>query len=200
MSDVEYKPNSHKYRENQQTSSDKKEITKVVSGGVRTKKKSNVHKLTDVFISEDASNVKSYILMDVLVPAIKKAVSDIVKDGIDMMLYGETHGKKRSSGDYVSYRNYSDRRDDRGDTRMRTGFDFDDLVFDTRADAEATLDQMNDVIDRYNVVTVADMYDSVDLSAPYTANKYGWTNIRNADVVRVRDGWIIKLPRAKPID
>ena len=59
---------------------------------------------------------------------------------------------------------------------------------------------MQDVIDSYGVVTVADMYDMAQLTQPYTSNKYGWMNIRNAEVKRVSDGYIIKLPKAMPID
>ena len=195
----ELRPNSHKFREEQKTP--ERKVEKVVRGSVKTKKKSEVRKLTDVFVSEDVANVKSYILMDVLVPAVKKAISDIVTNGIDMLLYGESRGSKKRAGDYVSYRNYSDpRRDDRRDTRARSGFDYDDLIFNTRADAEAVREQMDDMIDRYGVVTVADLYDMAELTAPYTSNKYGWTNIRTADVVRGRDGYVIKLPRAMPID
>jgi hypothetical protein len=50
-------------------------------------------------------------------------------------------------------------------------------------------------------VTVADMYDMADLTAPYTANDYGWKSVVNADIVRARDGgWILKLPNARPIN
>lgn len=195
----ELRPNSHKFREGQKDS--QRKVEKVVRGSVKTKKKSEVRKLTDVFVSEDVSNVKSYILMDVLVPAVKKAISDIVTNGIDMLLYGESRGAKKRAGDYVSYRNYSDpRRDDRRDSRVRSGFDYDDIIFNTRADAEAVREQMDDMIDRYGVVTVADLYDMADLTAPYTSNRYGWTSIRTADIVRGRDGYVIKLPRAMPID
>lgn len=199
-----YKPNSHTYKEGRRESNEeRKKVEKVVKGRVKTKKKNGISKFTDVFISEDASNVKSYVVMDVLVPAIKKAISDIVTDGIDMILYGETgRTKKRSSssGSYVSYRSYSDhdRRDDRRDSRSR--FDCDEIVFETRGDAEAVLDNMQAVIDDYRFVTVLDMFDMADRSAPYTAKNYGWTTLRNADVTRVRDGYIIKLPRPMPID
>jgi hypothetical protein len=44
------------------------------------------------------------------------------------------------------------------------------------------------------------MYDMADLTAPFTGNKYGWTDIRGASVERVYDGYIIKLPRAMPIE
>ena len=56
-----YTPNSHKYKAEQKQTAEEKKIEKVVSGTVKTKKKSEIKKLTDVFVSEDASNVKSYI-------------------------------------------------------------------------------------------------------------------------------------------
>ena len=55
-------------------------------------------------------------------------------------------------------------------------------------------------IGKYGFVTVSDMYDMADLPAPYTSQKYGWLNVNNADIIRVRDGYILKLPRAVPID
>ena len=178
-----------------------KRTGKVVRGEVKTKKKSEVRKFADVFISEDVSNVKSYIVMDVLIPAAKKAISDIVTNGIDMILYGETRSRKNSSTGYVSYTRYSDRdrREDRS-RDSRSGFDYRELLFETRGDAEAVREQMELMIDRYGMVTVADLYDMADKSAPYTSNRYGWTSVRNAEVVRVRDGYEIKLPSALPID
>lgn len=202
----EYRPNSHKFKAEQEAAKrQEKQITKVVNGTAKTKKKGAAGKMADVFISEDVSNVKNYIFMDVLVPAIKKAISDIVRDGIDMILYGESGRSKRNSNkSRVSYSTYYD--DDHRDTRARTSkssqarFDFEDIVFETRRDAEDVREQMEELIDRYSVVSVADMYDMAGLSAPYTSNKYGWMNIRTAEPVRVREGYILKLPRPKPID
>ena len=74
MSDPVYTPNSHKYKEQQNASpTEEKKVTKVVNGPVKTKR-NDIRKLADIFISEDVSNVKSYIFMDVLVPAIEKAI------------------------------------------------------------------------------------------------------------------------------
>lgn len=103
----DYRSNSHKAKAEAKEAAEKK-VDKVVTGNVKRKKKSEVSKFKDVFISEDVSNVKSYIFLDVLVPAIKKAVSDIVKDGVDMMLYGDKRSGSRGSSSYVSYRSYSD--------------------------------------------------------------------------------------------
>ena len=200
MSEFNYPANSNVSKQEVKPAAEEKRATKVVKGNVRTKT-NEVRKFADVFISEDINNVKSYILMDVLVPAIKKAVADIVTNGIEMILYGSTSkGRNSSSGSKVSYRNYYDNRDDRRESKTRSGLDYDDFVFDSRGEAEAVLSQMGDIIERFKYVTVADLYDMVDKVPPFTANKYGWTSIRNADVVRDRDGYRLKLPRAMQID
>lgn len=197
----EYRSNSHRSKELPATDSNEKRVQKVVTGKAKTKK-NEARKFVDTFISEDAKNVKNYIFLDVLVPAIKKAVSDIVTDGISMILYGDTGSHKSKSSNKVSYRSYyDDKRDSRRDNyRSSSRFDYDDIVFESRGEAELVREQMVELIDRYGFVTVADMYDMADLTSPYTANKYGWTNIRNAEVVRTRDGYILKLPKAMPID
>lgn len=195
----DYKANSHRSKEEQKLP--EKKVQPVVKGKV-TKKKNNVRKLTDTFVSEDIQNVKSYVLMDVLVPAVKKAISDIVTNGIDMLLYGETGRTKKSNASTVSYRSYYDnRRDDRySSSRTRTGYSYDDVILETRGEAEDVLTRMDELIDTYGSVSVADMYDLVGMSCNYTDNKYGWTNLRNAEPVRVRDGYLLKMPKATPID
>lgn len=194
----EYRSNSHKAREDRE----KKKIDKVTRGPVKTKKKNEIQKLADVFISEDIENVRSYILMDVLVPAMKKAVSDIVTNGIDMILYGEAGRSKRgTSASKVSYRSYYDREKDRRGARNRTVYDYDDIILDSKGEAEEVLSRMDEMIDRYGVASVGDLYDLVGIDGSYTDNKYGWTDIRSARSVRVRDGgYLLKLPKPLPID
>lgn len=201
--------NSYKAREESALASQKKkQITKVTKGVVKTKKKNEMSKLGGMLISEDASKVKSYILMDVLVPTIKKAISDIVKNGVDMILYGEVgQNKKCTYASTVSYRDYYDngsrsvsRFDDPPIARTRAGYSFDDVILETRGEAEEVLSSMDELIETYGSVSVADMYDLVGISCEYTDNKYGWKNIRTAEPVRVRDGYMLKLPRALPLN
>lgn len=198
----DYKPNSHKSKEEQNEAlAERKKLDKIVSGNVKIKKKSDVRKFTDIFISEDAANVKNYILMDVLVPAVKKAISDIITNGIDMILYGGNGRKPGSRVDKVSYRDYSSAssRDDRP-ARTRSGYSYDDVILTTRGEAEEVLTRMDELIETYGVVSVADLYDLVGITCNYTDNKYGWTNIRNAEPIRVRNGYMLKLPKAIPIE
>ena len=204
MADMEYKPNSHRFREQQSAvANDKKRVEKVVRGTAKVKKKNDLHKVADIFISEDAKNVKEYVLMDILVPTVKK----VIMGTIDMLLNGGS-GKYdysgRSSGSKVSYaRYYDDRKDNRRyaePSKTRARFDHDDIIFPTRGDAEAVREEMCNVIERYGFVTVADMYDMAHLTQPYTSEKYGWTNLHTADVLRVSEGYIIKLPKIEPLE
>lgn len=204
---TEYKANSHKVREEQKRENkevvERKKIEPVAKA--KTKKKSEIKKFTDVFIAEDVTSVKNYIVNDVLIPAAKKAISDIVTNGIDMILYGEARGKdrRRDSGSRVSYTKYYERDRDRDYDRRRerrSVYDYDDIILDTRREAEDVLNRMDDLIDAYGMVSVADLYDLVGVSGNYTDNKYGWTNLRNAEVRRTRDGYLIKLPKALPFD
>lgn len=195
-----YTSNSHKAREEQQqAASPEKKVEKVISGSAKPKKKGEMQKLANIFISEDVGNVKSYILMEVLVPAIKKALLDIVTNGADMILYGEAGRSKRgTTASKVSYGKFYDR--DYGpkrEYRSSRGYDYDDIIFETRGDAERVLDSMNEIISQYGVVSVLDFYDLADVSTDnYAADKYGWEDIRTCKPVRVRDGYILKLPRA----
>lgn len=199
----DYKPNSHKSRE--QGNAEKKKVEKVISGKAKLQQKSGARKFADVFVSEDAANVKSYIFSDVLIPAVKKLITDIVKDGIDMVLYGGTRSSssKGIRGDYVSYSRRYDDRDDRYSHRSesRSISKPEYVTVDTKGDALYVIEQMDALIEEYKVVSVADLYDLVGIEHNYTDNKYGWTNIRNAKPVRLRDGrYAIDLPKALPLD
>lgn len=203
----DYKPNSHRYKDGNAQEQERK-VEKAVTGTATVRKKNEVSKLADVFISEDIKNVKSYVLMDVLVPTIKKAIVDIVTDGVNMIFFGGTGTRKnRPNGSKVSYSNFYDQRDNgrsyNSSSTASSGsrFDYGDIEFESRGDADAVLDEMNNVIERYGFVTVADMYDIADITHPYTSTKYGWTNISTATISRCMNGkYIIKLPKARPID
>ena len=194
----EYKSNSHKSKEE----NSEKKVEKIVTGSVRSKKKNELNKLADVFIAEDISNVKSYILQDIIVPAIKTAISDVVTNGIEMILYGETGKTKKSTSSRVSYRDYysSNDRKSSNSSASRRSYSYDDIILDNRAEAEEVLVRMDELIEAYGVASVGDLYDLVGLTGDYTDNKYGWTNLRSAQAVRVRDGYLLKLPKALPLN
>lgn len=200
----EYVSNSNRSKE-EQKNKEREKIEKVVTGKVITKKQSKLNKFTREIIAEDGRNVGTYIWKDVLIPTIKRTISDIITDGIDILLYGEARkGGRRSTSDrvsYTSYSNYSNRDRMRNDRPALTAYSYDDIVLSTRGEAEDVLSRMDEIMDMYGLVRVADLFDLVGISTGNPQdNKYGWTNIRNARIDRVREGYVIRMPRAMPID
>lgn len=196
----DYKSNSYKSREKKEKTP---VVKKVVSGNVRVKKqkKSNLEKAAEIFIGEDLNKVKERLIKDVIISNAKRALFDIITNGADAIIYGGKGSRKRPDGTRVSYRTYyeDDRRDNSGTTYTgRSIYNFENLLFDKRSDADAVLDSMQDMIDQFGMVSVADLYDLADVNIDNTtASNYGWKSIATAKAVATPDGYILSL--TKPI-
>ena len=194
-------PNSNKYKEEKKKAEEREKIEKVVTGTVKTKKKSGVSKFISNFISEDLSDIKTYIIKDAIIPSVKRAIDDVVH----MALWGGERRKPGINADKVSYRSYYNDRTRYDEPRSRelaparTTFNYDEIVFDNYAEADAVLSSLDEAIDRYGSARVADLYDACGLSCPYTANKYGWRNISTAKIERSRDGYWLNMPKPSVI-
>lgn len=190
----DYKSNSHKAKAESKTEASKKDVKKVKVSGVSTVKKGGLRKLTSMLISDDIGDVKSYIISDVIIPTSKELISEIVH----RLMYGDSKSSSRRGP--VSYNKVSSGNSRTVTVGNRTGFEYDDLKFTTMGEAQEVRDSMIDIIESFGVVSVADMYDIVDMSAPFTSNKYGWTNLSTSAVIRSNGGYVIKLPRPMAID
>ena len=189
---------------------DKSEVEPIVRGNVK-KKTSIFRSVRDEFIAEDAPTVGSYLLYDILLPALKDLVLDIGHGAIDSAFGGGGYRSSRRGGrdrSYISYNRYYDDRDrrrrDRDEERYearRRSRDFDEFIFDRREDAEDVLDRMCDYLERFDDVPVSYFYDLLGETVPgdFTSDDWGWTNLAGARVRKVRGGYIIDLPKVKPI-
>ena len=75
-----------------------------------------------------------------------------------------------------------------------------DIGADSREEADEVLARMDELLTDYKMVSVADFYDLVGITGKTTDNRYGWTDLRSASVIRDRDGYLIKLPRAEALE
>lgn len=75
------------------------------------------------------------------------------------------------------------------------GFGIDQVSFGSQKEAANVLHRLADILDQYGTVTVADFYDEAELNDPHRSNiYYGWKDISDAYVAKVRSGWSISLP------
>lgn len=201
-----------------------KKVEKVVVGAVKQQKKGLGKKMAELLLEDDTKSVGSYIFHDVLIPAGKSMICDIVGWGgfAEMMLFGDRRGSRNSNNirrdgnrtivNYGSYSNNSSiRQTPRGDVRdprqqrdlsrvSRSRHDFGEIVLETRGEAEDVLALLADLVVEYEIATVSDLYDAVGITPNFTDEKYGWVDLRGASVSRVRNGYLLNLPRPQPID
>lgn len=69
----------------------------------------------------------------------------------------------------------------------------------TRVEAEETLTQMFDLLEKFDAVTVADLYELSGISSNYMDHKWGWTDLRGSNVTRTRQGYLLDLPQPEPL-
>lgn len=184
-----------------------KKIEKIEGITVVQKKPSLLRRIRQSFTGDDARSLGDFLLFEVALPAIKTTMFDLINQGANRALFGDrgTPGASNRRPGVVNYNSIS-----RNQTipvsaspslsqRDKATHTFDGIVFPTRGDAELVLGSLIDVIEQYNLVTVSDFYDLVDVTGSFADDKWGWYDLRGADIVPVRGGFILDLPPTKPI-
>ena len=117
---------------------------------------------------------------------VRRFIASKISDKIYEFISDE-EAPRRQSNKKVSYRNayYS----------KRVG----DIFFDSRETAEKVLELSKEIINEYGFVTIADMYDLAGLNTTYTEQNYGWVDLKEAKIIRVRPGYKLVLPEMIPI-
>lgn len=209
MAEVEKFP-SNSYT-NRTEKKPKKEIKPVVKNEVRIQKKGLGEKFSETFLQADIQSVKNSVIFDILIPAAKDMFSDMTKGLVDGLLYGERRGSRtyRDRGSSRVYRRYDDCYDDRPRRRQREDDDppfassrsiVDNLIFKTRGEAEEVLSNAIDYIEEYDSISVKDLYAYANKKSDFTKEKYGWYDLSSASVERIREGYLLKLPKPVVID
>lgn len=195
----------------------------------QAKKQAIVKKRSSVanVISEHSNEVKSYIIYDIIAPAVKDMISSIVKsalnalqDSIETSLYG---APRKQSYDRPSYTDYSSKsrykkksivgsleKASYNDPRVKPSIsNFNDIpALKSKSDAEAILSEMISIINSCGDVNVRDYYEiynkyirdrGVKIEHEFTDLKWGWTDLDDADTYRAKDGYRISLPDPKPL-
>lgn len=192
---------------------DKEPVTPVVSkSSIVSTHKSLGEKFVDTFMSETVDDVKSWLMMDVIIPGIKNTILDM----LGMMFFGggDYSRRGRSRGydrERVSYNSYysSDRRSesrsrdrrDRDDGPRRDGkIDYRNIIFRDRRSAEALVDELHRRIEDYNQVSIAEMFDLMEVTGKYTDNNWGWTRKSDIGIRRVSNGYLIDVAEAEALE
>jgi hypothetical protein len=192
-------------------------VARTVQGAVTTRKKPLGKRMRDTFLGgEDAKGVGQFIAAEVIVPAIKDAISDAVTQGIERILFPDSAPRSRNhrsvaanagrQAGRVAYERMSSSsirqpREERTMSReARRNHDFGEIVIPTRAEAIDTLDQMYELISKFDQVSVGEFYDMCGYPGEPTDERWGWERLDGATVHRARGGgYVLNLPRPEPL-
>lgn len=183
------------YPGNSDRAKEKKEITPVAKA--RVKRESTARKVVGEIIKEDARSVGETVLWDVIIPTVKNLISDTVTRGIESMLYGDSRPRSRNNySDYSGYSRPKGSRDRPVERRERRSArqaepERNEIIFDTRSDANDVIDRMSDIIDQYGQASLADLNALIGASSNFIDDNWGWTDMGSFNVRQVRDGFML---------
>lgn len=193
-----------------------KKVEQVVTGDVVARKKSLGKRIKGMFIGGDSKTVIQYVISEVLIPQAKDMITEGVSSGFERLIYGESRPPGRRFGsrpsgpmNHTNYNRYATRgnnpigrtmRDDRTPTASVQNHGLDDILFATRVEAEAVLDRMYDLLSEYENASVSDLYSLIGWTSSFVDQKWGWTNLQGSSVQRVRDGYLLNIPKPQSLD
>lgn len=202
MTDREYPSNSQSAKPGPEP----RKVEQVVTTPVKSRPKSVGKRLKDALIGGDSRTAMQYVIGEVIIPQAKEMIAEAATTAFERLIFGESRsGGRRSSSrtnGYTNYARYSSKNirrgsgEDRPTVSPRTK-DLDDIIFETRIEAQNVLEQMNDLLEEYGLVSIADLYTMLGWSnrSTHTDQKWGWDDLQAADIRMTRGGYILILPK-----
>jgi hypothetical protein len=154
-----------------------------------------------------------HVVQGVVLPGIRDLLFDTISDAIHRMFFGDSNRPRYGGGasmpssygrvDYphtpynrmnttAATQQPQQRMLSRG---ARARHNFDDLIIPSRQEAEEVLDRMYDLLSKYGRVEVSVLYELTGIQSSHTDMKWGWTNLKGAKAVKLRNGgFLLDLP------
>jgi len=179
---------------------------KVVTGTVIVKDKTLGSRFKNVFFGGDLNTSAKYVAAEVLLPALRNLALDMLQKGGERLIFGDTAPRRRSIpttySSRVQYNNPAVVRrtqylpDQPAERWVATTNkkSIDDIVVALKEDADVVVERVSDIVDQYEVVSVADVYEMLGLPSSHIDNKWGWTQLPHIELRQVREGWRLSFP------
>lgn len=186
-----------------ETPEDSKKLEKVTTGEVIKRPKGIGSRVKSIFLGSELKTAGSYVMYDVLVPALRNLVVDTLTKGIERTVYGEgapPRGHRPQTLSRYNYQSISRRdypgpmRDSRPPTGDRRRPDNDEIVLISKNDAELVVERLQDVIDKYGAATVSERNELIGIRSEYTDERYGWRTMRAVRIRPHREGYLLDFP------
>lgn len=187
---------------------EERHIEPLVMGGVSRRKTSLGRRVSQNLLGSDVQSVWGYIIGEVLIPGTRNVIADVITGGVERALFGDSTvgSRRRSRGDgpinYAGMSSRTIRNDSRGtrDRGRRPSNVVDDILFDQRVDALEVVDKLEYYLDKYRVVTVADLYALIREPSNHIDQKWGWYDTNGFQIRHTNGGYLLMVPPAESLD
>lgn len=184
-----------------------KEVKKVVVGEVKQHKTPFFKRVKATLFSNDFSGIAHYISSEVLIPAFKNMAVDTVTKGIERAMFGDAPSRRQQQGTRYSYNNplnttsrpYSGNRQQPSQPPRGRRHTVGNIVLTSKTDAERVLETLSEIVEKYDVASVADLYDLLGYPTTYIDNNWGWHELVFANIHQTRAGFLLDLPPTEPL-
>lgn len=181
----------------------------VLSGEVVMRKAPIGRRLKQIFFGGDFKGAARSTVADVLIPDMRELVWDSFTGFAKKIVFPSGRDQQRGRSPL--------------DTRSRTTYNMplqrpsvmlpnqppylsrhgrmqvEDIILPTREDCEQVLDYLTDIIDKERLATKADLMHALGRPWDFTAQSWGWGFLGNAEIMQLREGYLLDLPPMEPV-
>ena len=203
MAKTELPSNSNRTKEQKNTKT-VRQVASAIDHSVKVNR-SPLQRMFGTFFKCDLKSLKKYVIEDLLIPNAQ----EMFLRTMEMWMFEDVRANRSSSGGKKSAgwteRKQYDKPTSLTRERRESGTskfipEVDDIYLETRGDAEQVIEYLRDLLDTYEQVTVADLYQAVGKSADWTLNEIGWEDLSGVYVTRTRRGYRLDMPRCVPLN
>lgn len=193
---------------------EREKVEKIITGKVVQRKPNIAKRLARSMVADDVSNVGDFVLTDVVGPALRNLVFDIISQGTHRVLYGPNARTRRGYGTGIpNYGGpvsnlktaYHKAREENGPSgpqmsrQEQATHDFTGIFLESHADIQEVIDQLQARVERYGFASVADLYGYLGVTGSFADQKHGWSDLSTAAPLHTRHGFTFDLPRPQPL-
>lgn len=162
-----------------------------------------------------AAQGSSDLIKNNIIPGIQVMLADTFHNAVDMIFVTRNTGRRpgssvtnlqrpvanrqtrvsyseQSNQNAISRRSISD--------RARAQHDFSEIIFESRPEANGVLDDMRTHLEKYQSITIDQMYSFIGIDPTFRDSAWGWTNLDGSFVKHVRNGFVLELPSPEPLN
>lgn len=210
--------NSHKARAAAEAAAapqpPREKLESVVKKGTVIQKKPNILKRTArSMVADDVQNVGDFVVTDILVPALRNLLYDVIVGGAGRTIFGTTQTRRpgMNPGLFGTAQNlktaYHNASNPQASVAPQPGmskqaqarFDFSEISLTDHSEAITIVEMLKMRVVEYGTASVADLYDLLGHTGAFTDQNWGWSDLSMAGVKQHRSGFVLDLPHPVPL-